>query len=221
MTYMDMMYAQGGHGAFTGNPHHNVISRDVSERLFVVAGVGGYAAPWTGGRPKDDPGQEERELRYQIRRQSHHPSIIGWNGCNECEQTPAVVMATVAEEDNSRVIRGKYTRANPPPPPTTWFTGISLTVGLPWQAPALSVSTHLGFTRLQVCRTVNPSAGSRTGARRPATTTRCGAIRRVATPSCPGKVALSNTAPTTTATAACGGKKQERLYRSSMHEAVC
>jgi len=46
MIYMDMMYAQGGHGAMTP---------------ITVA-------------------DQERELRHQIRRQSHHPSIVGWTG---------------------------------------------------------------------------------------------------------------------------------------------
>ena len=28
---------------------------------------------------------EEAELRYQIRRLSAHPSIVMWDGCNECQ----------------------------------------------------------------------------------------------------------------------------------------
>jgi len=47
------------------------------------------------------------ELRYQIRRLSHHPSIVIWNACNECYSfdpyTP-FVMTTVAQEDRSRSI---------------------------------------------------------------------------------------------------------------------
>ena len=27
---------------------------------------------------------QEAELRYQIRRQAHHPAIVGWSGCVEC-----------------------------------------------------------------------------------------------------------------------------------------
>lgn len=90
MIYMDMMYAQGGHGA---------------------------SVPLTNG-------DQERELRHQIRRQAHHPSIIGWTGCNECEQTPGEVMATVAEEDNSRVIRGAC-------PFGIYTSGVHTLTGLP------------------------------------------------------------------------------------------
>lgn len=28
---------------------------------------------------------EQAELRYQLRRLSHHPSIAMWDACNECE----------------------------------------------------------------------------------------------------------------------------------------
>ena len=51
MIYMDMMYAQGGHGAMTP---------------ITVA-------------------DQERELRHQIRRQSHHPSIVGWTGWSDSD----------------------------------------------------------------------------------------------------------------------------------------
>ena len=96
MIFMDMMFAQGGHGA----------------------------TDWTGHDRDSTTADQERELRYQIRRQSHHPSIIGWSGCNECEQTPASVMATVAEEDNSRVIRGAC-------PFGLYTSGVHTLTGLP------------------------------------------------------------------------------------------
>jgi beta-mannosidase len=50
------------------------------------------------------------ELRYQIRRLSTHPSIILYDGCNEClvKAGPDIysdfVLTTVAEEDASRVV---------------------------------------------------------------------------------------------------------------------
>ena len=55
---------------------------------------------------------EEAELRYQIRRLSAHPSIVMWDGCNECQvllDTPtgiyaSFVMRVVAEEDASRAL---------------------------------------------------------------------------------------------------------------------
>eukprot|EP01052_Picozoa_sp_SAG31_P017594 SAG31_NODE_1211_length_9376_cov_2.931767_7_plen_109_part_00 len=90
MVYMDMMYAQGGHGAM--------------EPITVA--------------------DQERELRYQIRRLSHHASIIGWSGCNECEQTPEAVMSIVAEEDKSRVIRGAC-------PFGLYTSGVHTLTGLP------------------------------------------------------------------------------------------
>lgn len=51
---------------------------------------------------------QEAELRYQIRRQAHHPAIVGWSGCNECGGGGVYtdfVMTTVASEDQSRLIR--------------------------------------------------------------------------------------------------------------------
>jgi len=33
---------------------------------------------------------QDAELRHQVRRLSHHPSIVMWDGCNECH----VVMGT-------------------------------------------------------------------------------------------------------------------------------
>ena len=56
--------------------------------------------------------EQDAELRHQIRRLSSHPSIIMWDGCNECRvimNTPTGIYATfvltvVAEEDKSRSI---------------------------------------------------------------------------------------------------------------------
>ena len=55
---------------------------------------------------------QDRELRYQIRRLSSHPSIAIWDGCNECQVLlnnsngiyASFVMTVVAEEDTSRAI---------------------------------------------------------------------------------------------------------------------
>jgi beta-mannosidase len=95
MIFLDLMYAQGGHGA--------------TEPGITAAG-------------------QDRELRHQIRRQSHHPSIIGFSGCNECEQTPAAVMDTVAQEDSSRVIRGAC-------PFGLYTSGVHTLTGLPNDQP--------------------------------------------------------------------------------------
>lgn len=67
-----------------------------------------------GHAPKASPTQEA-ELRHNIRRLSAHPSIILYDGCNECtvvtsntsSQTAiyaTFVMSTVAQEDMSRVV---------------------------------------------------------------------------------------------------------------------
>ena len=69
----------------------------------------------------------EAELRYQIRRQAHHPCIIGWCGCNECGGHGVYtdfVMTTVASEDNSRVIRSSS-------PFGLYSSGVNTITGLP------------------------------------------------------------------------------------------
>ena len=70
---------------------------------------------------------QEAELRYQIRRQAHHPAIIGWCGCNECGghgPYTDFVMTTVASEDNSRVIRSSS-------PFGLYSSGVNTITGLP------------------------------------------------------------------------------------------
>ena len=52
------------------------------------------------------------EFRHQVRRLSHHPSVVIYDGCNECMVvigTPTGIYATfvltiVVEEDQSRVV---------------------------------------------------------------------------------------------------------------------
>ena len=50
---------------------------------------------------------QEAELRYQIRRQAHHPAIIGWSGCNvrRCQLiTHHRTNARAAHHDNVAVV---------------------------------------------------------------------------------------------------------------------
>eukprot|EP01048_Picozoa_sp_COSAG05_P012067 COSAG05_NODE_1183_length_5592_cov_2.043328_5_plen_147_part_00 len=62
-----------------------------------------------GHSPKNDAVQDA-ELRHQIRRLASHPSIVMWDGCNECRVIigtgtgiyATFVMTVVAEEDKVR-----------------------------------------------------------------------------------------------------------------------
>eukprot|EP01006_Ploeotia_vitrea_P031881 TRINITY_DN64165_c0_g1_i1.p2 TRINITY_DN64165_c0_g1~~TRINITY_DN64165_c0_g1_i1.p2 ORF type:complete len:866 (+),score=74.69 TRINITY_DN64165_c0_g1_i1:17-2614(+) len=61
-----------------------------------------------GHAPEDAPKEwSVWELKYQIRRLSHHPSIVIWDGCNECNgkgEVTTLVTPTVASVDKSRTI---------------------------------------------------------------------------------------------------------------------
>jgi hypothetical protein len=75
---------------------------------------------------------QDLELRHQIRRLSHHASIVIWDGCNECQvymNTSTAVYATfvmtvVAEEDSSRAIW-------PSCPSMGWATGVHKLTSMP------------------------------------------------------------------------------------------
>ena len=55
---------------------------------------------------------EDAELRHMVRRLSHHPAIVMWDGCNECRVIMGTdtaiyatfVMTVVAQEDASRAV---------------------------------------------------------------------------------------------------------------------
>ncbi len=74
----------------------------------------------------------EEEIRYIVRSLMFHPSIVLWNGCNECERKMDTttdiysnfVMRVVAEEDNGRPIW-------PSSPSSGWRTGVESETGLP------------------------------------------------------------------------------------------
>jgi len=79
---------------------------------------------------------QDEEFRHQIRRLSHHPSIIIWDGCNECQvilDTPtgiyaSFVMTVVAEEDKSRILW-------PSCPGDGWVSGVNRLNSLPNDSP--------------------------------------------------------------------------------------
>ena len=88
-----------------------------------------------GHSPHNDTSEAD-ELRHQIRRLSHHPSIALYDGCNECHViigTPTGIYATfvmtiVAEEDQSRVVW-------PSCPSNGWTNGVNRLTSLPNGSP--------------------------------------------------------------------------------------
>lgn len=86
-----------------------------------------------GHSPSDTPTQDA-EIRYQVRRLSHHPSIIMWDGCNECGGGgiyAQFVITVVASEDQSRVIW-------PSSPGYGWASGVDTLYGNPNGQPLVS-----------------------------------------------------------------------------------
>ena len=91
-----------------------------------------------------DTSTQEAEIRHQVRRMAHHPSIVVWSGCNECGSIGKLA-DVVAEEDQSRSIRaaspsigyqsGVHTLTDHPTgtgPLEQRHTGPPSTNGLPW-----------------------------------------------------------------------------------------
>ena len=64
-----------------------------------------------GGHSPDPTVAQDAELRHQIRRLSHHTSIVLWDGCNECR----VLMNTGTGVYATFVMTVVAVRA-----PTTW-----------------------------------------------------------------------------------------------------
>ena len=77
------------------------------------------------GHAPDTTGAQDAELRHQVRRLSHHPGIVMWDGCNECRVVMGTgtaiyatfVMTVVAQEDASRAVW-------PSCPALGWTTGV-------------------------------------------------------------------------------------------------
>lgn len=85
----------------------------------------------SGHSPKSTDTQDA-ELRHQIRRLSAHPSIVIWDGCNEChvvmdEPTgiyATFVMTVVAQEDQTRAVW-------PSCPASGWTAGVDRLTSIP------------------------------------------------------------------------------------------
>ena len=75
----------------------------------------------------------EEEIKHIVRSLMPHPSIIIWNGCNECERKNTTrtdiysdfVMRTVADEDTTRPVWPSS------PAGSAWKTGVYTDTGLP------------------------------------------------------------------------------------------
>ena len=118
---------------------------------------------------------QEAELRHQIRRLSHHPSIVVWDGCNECQVKMGTetgiyatfVLAVVAEEDTSRPVW-------PSCPSIGWSAGVDTLTSRPIPGRALAapdpgtrplIETHRpkwhgdGFASVNGATPINPAPG--------------------------------------------------------------
>ena len=78
------------------------------------------------------------QVRHQIRRLSHHPAIVIWDGCNECypdDKSPIinVELTIVASEDTTRAIW-------PASPAGGWKSGVNRLTGRPNNNPLVPVS---------------------------------------------------------------------------------
>ena len=85
---------------------------------------------------------QEAEIRHQIRRLSAHPSIVIWDGCNECGGGGLVttfVLAIVAQEDASRAIW-------PSCPSDGWAGGVNTLFSTPNGKPLASRCTRSSKT---------------------------------------------------------------------------
>jgi len=85
-----------------------------------------------GGHSPANTTDQTAELQHQIRRLANHPSIVMWDGCNECHVvigTPTGIYATfvmtvVAQEDKSRVVW-------PSCPASGWTSGVNRLTSIP------------------------------------------------------------------------------------------
>lgn len=94
-----------------------------------------------GHAPRVTPTQDA-ELRHNIRRLSHHPSIVLFDGCNECTVSMTAntaiyatfVLTVIASEDMSRIVW-------PSCPADGWTTGVHKLTSLPNGRPLTTPDT--------------------------------------------------------------------------------
>ena len=85
-----------------------------------------------GGHLPANTTVQEAEIRHNVRRLAHHPSIVLWDGCNEClDETLIFVMTIVVEEDASRSIW-------PSCPALGWASGVNTLTAIPNGKPLVT-----------------------------------------------------------------------------------
>ena len=90
---------------------------------------------WTG------LSSDEQAYRHNLRRLSHHPAIVIWDGCNECDANEgqiATVLAIVISEDKSRVVWPSC------PAPRGWKSGVNRLSSIPDGSPLQPSTALLG-----------------------------------------------------------------------------
>lgn len=95
---------------------------------------------------------QAREIRHQVRRLSHHPSIVVWNSCNECVVIPDTPTAIYADFVIKQVVREDVSRIVWPSCPSNgWSLGVhrltSLPVDreidlIPWVNTSFTIEVH-------------------------------------------------------------------------------
>eukprot|EP01059_Diplonema_ambulator_P005508 TRINITY_DN1525_c1_g1_i1.p1 TRINITY_DN1525_c1_g1~~TRINITY_DN1525_c1_g1_i1.p1 ORF type:complete len:931 (+),score=264.77 TRINITY_DN1525_c1_g1_i1:382-2793(+) len=116
---------------------------------------------------------QDAELRHQIRRLSHHPSIMMWDGCNECHVVigtdtgiyATFVMDVVVQEDMSRIVW-------PSCPASGWSSGVNRLTSIPNGSPLgldpmfasqeADIETHGPYQHSNVFQTINMGEFSNT-----------------------------------------------------------
>ena len=108
------------------------------------------------GHSPEQSDLQERELRLQVRRLSVHPSVLIWEGCNECQVImdsssdiyAKLILKVVVEEDKSRSVR-------PSSPASRWKSGVRKLDSLPTGDGRVTIESFAG---LEVYGDYSPSS---------------------------------------------------------------